>query len=208
MWSDKWNPGIIGLIAGRVTEELYTPSLAIAVANGKGKGSARSIDGINIVEVLRQMNDLLLEVGGHSGAAGFALEEKNLELFKSRIETIISEMKVTAEKVLDIDAEVDPVILSKSLVKKIDQFAPFGYKNPQIVLASKGMQISDVRTLSDGKHLKFRANGIDAIAFGMGEMAKKLVGVDTANIAYTLEINEFRGNQNLQLKVKDIQLSL
>jgi ribosomal protein L25 (general stress protein Ctc) len=70
------------------------------------------------------------------------------------------------------------------------------------------MQISDVRTLSDGKHLKFRANGIDAIAFGMGDLSKKMVNVDKADLAYTLEINEFRGNQNLQLKVKDIKLSL
>lgn len=208
MWSESWNPGIIGLIAGRITEELYAPSMAIAVANGKGKGSARSIDGINIVEVLRQTKDLLLEVGGHSGAAGFALEEKNLALFKSRIESIVAQMEMTTEKVLEIEAEVDPVALTKSLVKKIDQFAPFGYKNPSIVLASRGMQISDVRTLSEGKHLKFRANGIDAIAFGMGEMVKKLLEVDSVDIAYNLEINEFRGSQNLQLKVKDIQLAL
>ncbi len=206
LWSDQWNPGIIGLIAGRITEELYAPSMAISVMNGKAKGSARSIDGINIVEVLRQTKDLLLEVGGHSGAAGFALDEKNLPEFKSRIEAIINDVGVTAEKVLDIEAELNSEMLSKSLVKKLDQFAPFGYKNPAIVLASRGMQISDVRTLSDGKHLKFKANGIDAIAFGMGEMVKKLLEVKSVDIAYNLEINEFRGNQNLQLKVKDIQI--
>lgn len=208
LWSTKWNPGIIGLIAGRITEELYAPSMAISVVNGKAKGSARSIDGINIVEVLRETGDLLMEVGGHSGAAGFGLEEKNLPLFKERIEAIVGKMEVHSEKVLEIDAQVDPVLLSKSLVKKIDQFAPFGYKNPAVVLASRGMQISDVRTLSEGKHLKFRANGIDAIAFGMGDLAKKLLEINSADLAYTLEINEFRGKQNLQLKVKDIQLSL
>jgi single-stranded-DNA-specific exonuclease len=208
MWSDKWNPGIIGLIAGRVTEELYAPSLAISVADGKAKGSARSIDGINIVELLRQTSELLIDIGGHSGAAGFSLEEKNLEAFKLKVESLIEKLDVTREKVLNIEAEVDSEMLSKSLVKKLDQFAPFGYKNQPIVLASRGMQISDVRTLSDGKHLKFRANGIDAIAFGMGDLSKKMVNVDKADLAYTLEINEFRGNQNLQLKVKDIKLSL
>jgi single-stranded-DNA-specific exonuclease len=207
MWSDKWNPGIIGLIAGRITEDLYSPSLAISVADGKAKGSARSIDGINIVEVLRQTSDLLIDIGGHSGAAGFSLEEKNLEAFKIRVESLVENIEVISEKVLNIEAEVDSEMLSKSLVKKLDQFAPFGYKNPPVLLATRGMQISEVRTLSDGKHLKFRANGIDAIAFGMGDLSKKMVNTEKADIAYTLEINEFRGNQNLQLKVKDILIS-
>jgi hypothetical protein len=70
------------------------------------------------------------------------------------------------------------------------------------------MQISEVRTLSDGKHLKFRANGIDAIAFGLGDLSKKMVNTEKADVAYTLEINEFRGNQNLQLKVKDVLISV
>lgn len=207
LWSDKWNPGIIGLIAGRITEELYAPTLAMSVVDGKAKGSARSIDGINIVEVLRQTSDLLIDIGGHSGAAGFSLEEKNLEAFRIKVETLVEKLEVSAEKVLNIDAEIESEMLSKSLVKKLDQFAPFGYKNQPIILASRGMQISDVRTLSDGKHLKFKANGIDAIAFGMGELSKKMVNVDVADIAYTLEINEFRGNQNLQLKVKDILIN-
>jgi single-stranded-DNA-specific exonuclease len=177
----------------------------LSAADRKAKGSARSIDGINIVEVLRQTSDLLIDIGGHSGAAGFSLEEKNLEAFKIRVESLVDNIEVISEKVLNIEAEVDSEMLSKSLVKKLDQFAPFGYRNPPVLLATRGMQISDVRTLSEGKHLKFKANGIDAIAFGMGELAKKLLEVNSVDIAYNLEINEFRGNQNLQLKVKDIQ---
>ena len=205
LWSEEWNPGVIGLISGRITEEFYAPSLVMAVFEGKVKGSARSIDGINIVEVLRQTSDLLIDIGGHSGAAGFSLMPENIESFKARVETTIESIEMPGEKVLPIEAEVQSQMLSKSLVKKLDQFAPFGFKNPNIVLATRNMHISDVRTLSDGKHLKFRADGIDAIAFGMGEMVKKLVNISQADVAYTLEINKFNGKENLQLKVKDIR---
>lgn len=206
LWSESWNPGIIGLIAGRVTEEFYAPSMAIAVHEGKAKGSARSIDGVNIVEYLRQTSDLLIDIGGHSGAAGFSLKTENIESFKLKLEQLFATVEMPGEKVLAIEAEVESAELSKSMVKKLDQFSPFGFKNPQIILATHGMQISDVRTLSEGKHLKFRADGIDAIAFGMGEMAKKLVNVNVTDLAYVLEINKFNGRENLQLKVKDVRV--
>lgn len=204
LWSNKWNPGIIGLIAGRITEEYYLPSLAMSISDGKAKGSARSVDGVNIVELLRQTSNLLIDIGGHSGAAGFSLKEENIAAFKTKLETLMETVELPGEKVLNIEAEVESNLLSKPLVKKINQFAPFGYKNPQIILASRGMQLSDVRTLSDGKHLKFKADGIDCIAFGMGEMVKKMVNATTADVAYTLEINKYNGQENLQLKVKDI----
>jgi single-stranded-DNA-specific exonuclease len=108
---------------------------------------------------------------------------------------------------LDIEAEVPLSKLTKSLAKKLEDFEPFGLQNPRPNLATFNLKVSDIRTLSGGKHLKFKAEGIDAIAFNMGELESFIHSGQIINLAYTLEINKFNGNENLQFKVKDIQLS-
>ena len=208
LYSQQWLPGIIGLIAGRVSEEYGRPAIAISVsAEGIAKGSARSGNGVNIVEVIRECKDLLIDVGGHKGAAGFSIEAKNIEAFKSRMEELLHHLPDDVSPELEIEAEVSVKKLSKSLVKDLQRFEPFGFGNSQPVLVTRAMKVSDIRTLSDGKHLKFKADGIDAIAFGFGPMQNLIKDGMLVDVAYFLEINEFRGNENLQLKVKDINLS-
>ncbi len=205
--SSEWSPGIIGLIAARVTEEYYRPAIAMSVGELYAKGSARSIDGINIVEVIRQCSDILIDVGGHKGAAGFSIAVEQIEVFKQRIEKLMDDQPDEIERVLEIEAEVPVKSLTKTLVKELEKFAPFGFQNQRPVFATRLMRISDIRTLSEGKHLKFRADGIDSIAFGMGDIADLVKSAELIDLAYYLEINEFRGEQNLQLKVKDIRLN-
>lgn len=204
--STEWIPGIIGLIAGRITEETGRPAIAISVGEAVSRGSARSIDGVNIVEVIRGgVSDLLIDVGGHKGAAGFSLETAKLEEFKKRLEDLCQQM-VTEEKVLEIEAEVTPKELTRALVEKLADFEPTGFGNPQPLLVSKKLQVSDVRTLSEGKHLKFRAEGIDCIAFGLGQMNTLVKNGQLVDLAFILELNRFNGRENLQLKVKDIKV--
>lgn len=201
--SSEWSSGIIGLIAGKICEEYSCPVIAIAIREEIAKGSARSIEGINIVEVIRQHADILIDVGGHPGAAGFSILSKNIERFKKRLEEYVVDLPEN-EKVLDIDAEIDSKKLNKSLVDSLQKFEPFGLNNRKPVFATKNMQISDTRTVGENKHLKFKADGIDAIAFGQGAVAELLKNSATANVAYNLELNTYNNSTVLQLKVKDI----
>lgn len=208
LYSRDWHQGIIGLVASRITDQYFMPSIAISVSEEVSKGSARSIDGINITQVLRTCSELLVDVGGHAGAAGFSVKTKKIEIFKKKIEEVMDKSKVSvSEKFLTIEAEFPFSQLNKSLVKKLEDFEPFGLENPQPLFASFNAKLTDIRTVGNGKHLKFRAEGIDAIAFNMGGLETFLQSGQIANLAYNLQLNQFNGSENLQLKVKDIQLA-
>lgn len=205
--SKEWSAGIIGLISGRITEQYYRASIAISEGEKISKGSARSIDGLNIVELIRKCEDLLIDVGGHPGAAGFSLESKHIAIFKKRILEHAQSLPEFSEKVLEIDAEVAAKQLNKNLVQTLQKFEPFGFKNPRPIFASRKLPVSDIRTVGDGKHLKFKVDNIDAIAFGMGELVTVLSNDQLIDVAFSLEINEYNGLEKLQLKVKDIKLN-
>lgn len=204
--SKKWSVGIIGLIAGKITDQYSRPTIAISIGENLAKGSARSVDGVNIVEFIRKFEDILMDVGGHPGAAGFSLHPAKVEIFKKRVEEFVLELPDNGEKILQIDAEVTSDQLDKKLVEDLQKFEPFGFGNPRPVFVSYGMAVSDIRTVGQGKHLKFKADNIDTIAFGMGELEPTLKNGQQINLVYTPEINVFNGAQNLQLKVKDIKV--
>lgn len=202
--SKEWSAGIIGLVAGRVCDEYYCPAIAISVGEEVSKGSARSIDGINIVEVIRKHSDILIDVGGHPGAAGFSILSKHIEEFRQRLEKYAMDLP-DGERVIEIEAEIESKKLSKNLVTEIQKFEPFGLKNKKPILATRNMQLSDLRTVGEGKHLKGKAEGVDFIAFGMGELMNTLESGQMADLAYNLEIDTYNGYEKLQLKVKDIR---
>lgn len=202
--SKDWSMGIIGLIAGKISDEYYRPTIAISLGEKVSKGSARSIDGVNIVEVIRTFSDILIDVGGHPGAAGFSIETQHVEIFKTKIEKHLDSLP-ELEQALNVDIEVETKQLTKSLVEQLQKFEPFGFENPRPIFATEGMQVSDVRTVGEDKHLKFKADNIDAIAFGMGELASTLSNGQLVDLAYTPELDTYDGNQKLQLKVKDIK---
>lgn len=201
--SVNWQSGIIGLIAGRICENYARPTIAISVGETLSKGSARSIDGVNIVEMIRQCSDLLIDVGGHKGAAGFSIMNENIGQFKKRLEELAEKLE-EGEKFLEIEAEVESKKLTKKLVSQMESFEPFGFGNPRPTLATYQMVLSDIRTVGSGKHLKFKADGLEAIAFGLGSLTEVIKNNQQVDIAYQLEINKFNGSETLQLKVKDI----
>lgn len=204
--SDSWPSGIIGLIASRITEEYSRPTIALSIGETFAKGSARSSNGVNIVEVIRKTSDILVDVGGHSGAAGFTIHKENIEEFRRRLEDLMDGVVEEETQIIEIEAEIESNKLNKSLAKDIEKFEPFGFGNLKPILASRAMKLSDIRTVgSDSKHLKFKADGIDAIAFGMGNLKAILQSGQQADIAYFLEINRYNGSEILQLKVKDLQ---
>lgn len=204
---ESYNQGIIGLIAGKLTEEYYRPAIVVSVGTDVSKASARSIVGFNIIEAIRTCSDLLVDAGGHPMAAGFTVETKNLSLLQEKL-AAYAEEKITEDlltRVLTVDMELPVVSITKQLWKKIQDMAPFGIGNPEPVFASFGVPVDSVRIIgATKKHLKLRLGGLDAIAFQMAELADTVTPGTLVDVAYAIDMNEWNGKRTLQLKVKDI----
>jgi single-stranded-DNA-specific exonuclease len=204
--------GIVGLVAGRLVEDLYRPVLVAKVGDEETHGSARSISEFNITAALDECRELLVRHGGHAAAAGFAVKNENLETLRARLEAIAERQLVGATLLpsLPVDALVALGDLDWALVEQLRQLEPCGYANPQPVFASRGLEVLSARLVgADGKHLKLAVRdpktrtGMDAIAFRMGEWYGHLPS--RVDLAYAVEINEFNGRRSLQLNVKDMR---
>lgn len=211
--ADKsYKEGIIGLVAGRLVEEYYLPSIIISKGEKYSKASARSVLGFNIVEFLRESSDLLVDVGGHPMAAGFTVETKKLELLEKTLYQKVAKLvdKEYLERKLNIDLELSENQISLSLYIEIQRLSPFGMSNPEPLFLTQNLRVADARVVGkDGKHLKLRLNSIsglyfDAIAFGMGEGNSITIG-NSVSVAYTLSVDEWNGSKRLQLKIKDVK---
>lgn len=210
----SWNPGIIGLVAGRVMEETGRPVVVIALGEEHSKGSARSVDGINIVEVIRKCADILVAVGGHPGAAGFTIQTTKIAQFQKRVEELLDGEVVNEERALEVEAEIKSRDLSLEFAKSIILFEPFGVKNKKPLFATFKTRLADLKVVGEGKHLKgnvildFTSEGrkVPFIGFNFGEM-KELLDGQLVDVAYNLEINSYRGVDKLQLNIKDIKIA-
>lgn len=208
---ESYSEGIVGLLASRLVEEHYRPAIAISVKNNISKGSARSINGVNIVEMLRSVSSTLLEVGGHPMAAGFSIKTEKIQEF---VLELSSSAKRIPRETFDRDIKIDMIIplclVSESLYKKIQELSPFGMGNPEPIFASRKITVLGVRRLGkDGSHLKLvLENGdknIEALGFGMG--ALEIEEKNEIDIAFTIDINEWRDRRTLQLMIKDLVLT-
>jgi single-stranded-DNA-specific exonuclease len=212
VWHEEFNQGIIGLVAGKLVEEFYLPSVVLTKGEVYSKASARSIFGFNIIDAIRECQDLLVDAGGHPMAAGFTVETKNLELLKSRLEQV-AEGKITDDmlvRVLSVDCELPLTLITEKWFSSIQSLAPFGMGNSEPCFVTRGVQLWDVRKIGkEGKHVKFRVSHenstmLDAVAFGMGDRFNELIKAKRVDIAYTVGINEWNGTRKLQLLIRDI----
>lgn len=214
----QYNQGVIGLIAGKLVEAYYRPSIVISKGELVSKGSVRSIAGFNIIEFLRlQVGDILVDVGGHPMAAGFTIETSKIEVFTRRL-LAAAEAGIDTElftRLLPIDIKLPLSAVTSDLWEKIRDFSPFGFGNPEPVFASGSVRILDARTVgTEGKHLKLRvsyADGVpdkrqsfECIGFGMGGRIGEILTDNVCDMAYTIDMNEWNGNRTLQLKIRDI----
>lgn len=204
--SKSWNPGIIGLVAGRVVEETQRPAIVISEGEIYSRGSARSINGLNIVELIRSSTDILVAMGGHSGAAGFTILTENLVKFKKRIEEKVVAPEFLTEPALGIEAVVESQKINLTLVKKLADFEPFGVGNSKPILVSYKMELSDLRVVGNGKHLKGKVGGLDFIAFDKGNLLEVLQNGQLVNVVYFLDIDSYNGFEKVQLNIRDIRL--
>ena len=210
---ESYQQGIVGLVAGRMVEEFYLPSIIISKGKTHSKASARSIKGFNIVEFLRSASDLLVDIGGHPMAAGFTVETDKIELLEKRLYASAQKLltKETLERILRIDCELDASLINQETYFLIQNLAPFGMANPEPTFLTKDLTVFDIRIVGkEGKHLKLRFkikdSGvlINGIAFGVGEKNKLKIG-DKVDVVYTLSNNSWGNRQSIELKIKDIK---
>lgn len=217
---ESYQPGVIGLVAGKLVEEFYRPSIVVAMGKHLSKASARSVSGFNMIEFIRMASEFLVDAGGHPMAAGFTVETAKLTLLQKKLEDLahdlLDEDKLT--RTIRIDCELPLLCIDALLYKELQTLSPFGMGNPEPTFVSKNVVIDDMRIIGrDGKHLKLKlqqstnqqinksTNLFNAIAFGMGERSSEFRIGDTVDIAYTIDENRWNGSVNLQLKVKDIK---
>ncbi|SNB44828.1 single-stranded-DNA-specific exonuclease RecJ [Geobacter sp. DSM 9736] len=205
--SEAWHPGVIGIVASRIVDIFYRPTVLIALQEGSGRGSGRSIPNFHLHDALNACSEHLVKFGGHKYAAGLTIDEATLEAFVEMFDQVaagsLSEEDLTPE--INIDAELDPTDITLDLADQMEHLAPFGAGNPEPVFALRRVKIAERRILKES-HLKLRvaAGGrtFEAIGFNMaGEWGTQ----GCADIAFTLQKNVWNGRQGLQLRLKDIR---
>jgi single-stranded-DNA-specific exonuclease len=210
--SSGWHQGVIGIVASRLVEKYYLPTVLISIDGEVGKGSARSIPAFHMYEALKSCDDILLRFGGHKYAAGLSIAPENVPEFRRRLKKVAAE-KLAAEDLtpkLHIDAEIDLDSVDMEFVKTIDTFAPFGPSNMRPVFLTRNLNIVGHPHIVGRNHLKMKVRKgervFDVIGFNFGEHANSLAmhGVDV-DMAYVVEANTFYDQPRIQLRVKDIR---
>lgn len=208
---EGWHHGIIGIVASKITERYYRPSILISLEDGIGKGSGRSIEGFNLFKALTNCESFLDRFGGHELAAGLALKAENLPLFR-RAMNEYADREIKEEDLvprIKIDALVEPEDISVERAEELELLAPFGAGNPGPVLAYNCLRINDIRTVGEGKHLKLRlcssSDTFDAIGFNLGEELSAISGFGSINAAFSMEINCWNNSRKVQLNLRDIK---
>ncbi len=209
---DDWHPGVIGIAASQVVDRFARPTVLVGVNEGVGRGSARSVDGFNIYQLLESCRDLFLDFGGHQGAAGFEIRSENIPELGDRLRAEI-EKRVSFDDLqprIAVDAELDPSAITMSLIKELELLDPHGEGNPPPVFMSRGLDLTDIRRVgSEGRHLKLKFTdkniNLDTIGFDMGGLADRLSYEGAYDIAYNLEANEYNGFETAQLRLVDMR---
>ncbi|MDD4198368.1 MAG: single-stranded-DNA-specific exonuclease RecJ [Paludibacter sp.] len=217
VYKPDWHKGVIGIVASRLSEEFYKPSVVLTSSNnGIASGSARSVPGFDIYSAIDACRDLLENFGGHRYAAGLSMKEENVALFTERFEQFVSE-NITEEQTspqINIDALIDFKDITPKFFNVLKQFGPFGPGNMKPVFATKKvMDYGSSRLVGkEQEHLRLELvdpsseNVMNGIAFGMYEFNDHLKSMKPLDICYTLEENAFNGNTTIQLMIKDIKV--
>ncbi|MFH1223500.1 MAG: DHHA1 domain-containing protein, partial [Pseudomonadota bacterium] len=203
--SEGWHQGVIGIIASKAAERWYKPTAVYSISeNGKAKGSARSVPGVDIYNIFSGFKEIFEDFGGHGMASGMSIRTERIpkfeELFEQGVSKYINAQKI--QPVLDIDVEVGMGEVGMKAVTEISTMEPFGIGNPAPLFLCSDVKVFSKTVLKE-KHLKLKLEkNIDAIGFNMGEL-HDLIG-DTINIVFRPSINEWNGMRQLQYVIVDI----
>ena len=209
---DDWHSGVIGIVASRIAEKVFRPTIMIAVEDGVGKGSARSIANFDIYSALKQCEDFLIGFGGHKYAAGLTIESGQISDFRTAFKKAASEMIKEEDLVqtILIDSEINLSEISENFLGFLDRFAPFGPKNMRPVFLSQCVQVVGTPRIVGNNHLKFRVRQghhvYDAIGFNLGQFLYRVIpGESNLDMVYVIEENHWNNQKKIQLRVKDLR---
>ncbi|MFH0842427.1 MAG: single-stranded-DNA-specific exonuclease RecJ [Bacteroidota bacterium] len=217
LFNPLWKKGVIGIVASRLIETYYRPTVILTESNGFATGSARSVQGYDLYQAIEACSDLLESFGGHMFAAGLTLKKENIKPFTERFEQFVSST-ITEDQMLPrvlVDTELSFPEISEEFFNVMNQFQPYGPENMTPIFVSKGVFDSGTGRMvgANGEHLKLDlchestgAKTIPAIAFGQANHFEYIRKGNPFDICYSVEMNEFRGNRNLQLNIRDIKM--
>ncbi len=216
LFNSEWHKGVIGIVASRLIDKYYRPTIILTESNGHAAGSARSVNGFDIYEAISSCSDLLEQYGGHKYAAGLTMKIENIPAFIERFEEIVTNtIHVNSlQQEIEIEAELNLIEFNAKFYRILKQFAPFGPGNSKPVFISSNVQLAgDLRVVGKqvSNHLKFSIvqNGsyvFECIAYGLGHYYEKLQDVQSFDICYSIEENTWRDKTTIQLNVKDIRI--
>ena len=213
--NEKWHKGVVGIVASRLIETHYRPTIVLTESNGKLTGSARSVSGFDIYNAIDACSDLIEQFGGHKYAAGLTLKKENLTAFIQRFEEVVS-TTITAEMQIpkiNIDLEMPMQDITIKTYRIIEQMAPFGPSNCRPIFMTKGVIDNGSGRLigQDKNHLKLaitntsNSKTLDGIGFGMSDYFSTIKDKQPFDVCFILELNEWNGTSKLQLRVRDIR---
>ena len=221
LYNEGWHKGVIGIVASRVIETHYKPTIILTESNGKASGSARSVQGFDVYNAIDECSDLLEQFGGHMYAAGMTMPIENIDKFRKKFDEVVSKT-ITDEQLIPeirIDTEItlDQLIPEKGetfpkFYRIIKQFAPFGPMNMHPVFVATNIQAKYAKVVGE-THLKMSVYQesnpkqlFDTIGFGFGEYFDKINNNSYFDVAFVIEENTWNGNTKLQLNIRDIKL--
>ena len=213
LYSEKWHKGVIGIVASRLIETYYKPTIIFSEVNGMLTGSARSIKNFDIHDAIGACGDIVVQYGGHKYAAGLTIKKESFELFTERFEEIVS--KNCTDELLTPEISYDTEIgfddINGKFFTLLDQFKPHGPGNMTPIFRTNQVLDAGSKIVKE-KHLKLMAyqNGkkFDGIGFNMSELFPLVSKNQAFDVCYSLEMNEFKGQKNLQLKIRDVKASV
>ena len=216
LFNPSWKKGVIGIVASRLIETYYRPTVILTESNGFATGSARSVQGYDLYQAIEACSDLLESFGGHMFAAGLTLKKENIKPFMERFEQHVNNT-IKEEQLVPrvfIDSELSFSEINDEFFTFLNKFQPFGPENMSPVFVSRNVFDAGTGRMvgSSGEHLKLdlchKSTGqriFSAIAFSQAEYFEYIRGGNPIDICYSIEMNEFRGNKNLQLNIKDLK---
>ena len=216
LFNPSWKKGVIGIVASRLIETYYRPTVILTESNGFATGSARSVQGYDLYQAIESCSDLLESFGGHMYAAGLTLKKENIKPFMERFEHYVRST-ITEDQLVPrifIDTELSFSEIDEEFFRVMSQFQPFGPENMSPVFVSRNVSDTGSGRMvgSSGEHLKLELcqessgqKSFPAIAFSQANHFEFIKGGHPFDICYSLEMNEFRGNRNLQLNIRDIK---
>lgn len=214
VFHESWHKGVIGIVASRLIEQFYRPTLVFTKSGSKLAASARSVKGFDVYNALQQCSDYIEQFGGHKYAAGLTLNPENYSKFKEKFESVVKNSipKELLERQIQIDAQISLSDIDQKFYRILKQMGPFGPQNMKPVFIATGLRDNGYgkRIGENDKHLKLNIitesdkNTYNAIGFGLGDKYKLIHTGNTFKAVFTIEENHWNGHTSLQLNLKDL----